>query len=72
MTAVTVYQELACGKATVAMRFTPAAKGRFDVSFKAPAGAQAGIYRLASRVARSPGTKHGFSTYSLPLPVILG
>jgi hypothetical protein len=72
LTPVIVYRELACGRTSIAMRFTPTASGRFHLSFRAPAGAEASIYRLASIVRESPHAKRAFATYSLPLPVILG
>jgi hypothetical protein len=69
---ISIEQQLECGKTTVVERFTPPASGRFRVSFKAPAGAAAAVYRLASRVTKTAGSKHSFPTYSLPLPVIIG
>jgi hypothetical protein len=71
---VTVEQQLECGKASKVMTFTPPASGRFHVTIAGiPANAKAGIYRLTSVVAQSRGTaKHGFATFSLPLPVRLG
>jgi hypothetical protein len=70
--AVTVQQQLECGKTTISERFTPPRSGRFRITLKVPAAAKAGIYRLTSSVAEKPGAKRGFATYSLPLPVILG
>jgi hypothetical protein len=36
------------------------------------ANAKAGIFRLTSKVAANKhATKHGFTTFSLPLPVVL-
>ncbi len=72
VTAVSVEQELECGKTTVAGRFKPSGSGHFRITLKVPTSAKAGIYRLTSDVVERPGTKHGFATYSLPLPVILG
>ncbi len=71
-TEITVEQELECGSTTIVGRFKPSASGRFHITLKVPAIAKAGLYRLQSSVAEKPGSKHGFSTYSLPLPVILG
>jgi hypothetical protein len=70
--AVTVQQQLECGRTTTVGSFKPSATGRFHIAFKVPAAARAGVYRLISSVAEKPGSKHGFATYSLPLPVILG
>jgi hypothetical protein len=70
--AVSVQQQLECGKTTIVKRFTPSASGRFHITVQVPAGAKAGIYRLIGSVAVKPGSKRGFATYSLPLPVILG
>jgi hypothetical protein len=71
---VTVEQQLECGKTSKVLTFTPPASGRFHVNIAGiPANAKAGIYRLASSVAESAAAdKHGFATYSLPLPVALG
>jgi hypothetical protein len=69
---VSVQQALACGATTTLGSFKPAADGRFRITVKVPAIAKAGLYRLVSSVAEKPGSKHGFATYSLPLPVILG
>jgi DNA-binding beta-propeller fold protein YncE len=70
--AITVQQQLECGKTTIVERFTPPRSGRFRIVVKIPAAAKAGIYRLTSSVTEKPGAKHSFATYSLPLPVILG
>jgi hypothetical protein len=71
---VTVEQQLECGKASKVLTFTPPASGRFHVTINGiPANAKAGIYRLTSSVAQSAAAdKHGFATFSLPLPVALG
>ena len=70
---VTVEQQLECGKTTVAKTFTPSANGRFDITLAVPANARAAIYRLTSKVAANKhSVKHGFTTFSLPLPVALG
>ena len=70
---VTVEQQLECGKTTVVKTFTPSANGRFDITLTVPANAKAGIFRLTSKVAANAhATKHGFTTFSLPLPVALG
>jgi hypothetical protein len=70
---VTIEQQLECGKTTVVKTFTPPASGRFDISLTVPANAKAAIYRLTSKIAANKhATKHGFTTFSLPLPVALG
>jgi hypothetical protein len=70
---VTVEQQLECGKTTLVKTFTPASSGRFHVTLSVPASARAAIYRLKSEVAaNASATKHGFTTYSLPLPVAIG
>ncbi len=70
---VVVEQQLECGRTTIARRFTPPASGRFHITVTVPAAARAGIYQLKSKVAaNSHATRHGFTTYSLPLPVALG
>ncbi len=70
---VTVEQQLECGKTSKVLTFTPPASGRFHVTINGiPANAKAGIYRLTSSVTEKPGAKHGFATFSLPLPVALG
>jgi hypothetical protein len=70
---VTVEQQLECGKTTVAKTFTPAANGHFHITLTVPANAKAGIFRLTSKVAANKhSVKHGFTTFSLPLPVAIG
>jgi hypothetical protein len=70
---VVVEQQLECGKTTVVKSFQPSSSGRFDVSVSVPPGARAAIFRLTTKVAANTrSTKHGFTTYSLPLPVALG
>jgi FG-GAP repeat len=70
---VVVEQQLECGRTTIVKRFTPPANGRFRVTVTVPASARAGIFTLKSKVAANArSTRHGFTTYSLPLPAILG
>jgi hypothetical protein len=70
---VVVEQQLECGKTTIAKTFTPPANGRFDVTVAVPVDARAGIFTLKSKVAANTHSlHHGFTTYSLPLPVSLG
>ncbi len=70
---VVVEQELECGKATIVKSFTPPASGHYHVTLSVPAGTKAAIFRLKSSVAANKhSVKHGFTTYSLPLPVVLG
>ena len=70
---VVVEQQLECGKTTVATTFTPPASGRFHITLTVPANARAGIFRLTSKVAANKhSVTHGFTTFSLPLPVALG
>jgi len=70
---VTVEQQLECGKTTVAKTFTPSANGRFDITLAVPANAKAAIFRLTSKVAANKhSVTHGFTTFSLPLPVAIG
>jgi DNA-binding beta-propeller fold protein YncE len=70
---IVVEQQLECGRTTIVKRVTPPANGRFHITLTVPAGARAGIYRLKSSVAANlHATKHGFTTFSLPLPIALG
>ena len=70
---VTVEQQLECGKTTVAKTFTPAANGHFHITLTVPANAKAAIFRLTSKVAANKrSVTHGFTTFSLPLPVAIG
>jgi hypothetical protein len=70
---VVVEQQLECGKTTIAKTFTPPASGRFHITVTVPANARAAIFRLTSKVAANKhSVKHGFTTFSLPLPVVLG
>jgi hypothetical protein len=65
--------KIECGKTTIAKTFTPPASGRFHIALAVPANARAGIFTLKSKVAANKhATAHGFTTYSLPLPVALG
>ncbi len=73
VTPVIVEQQLECGKTTVTRTFTPSHNGRFDITLTVPAAAKAGIYTLKTKVAANAGTaRRGFTTYSLPLPVLIG
>jgi DNA-binding beta-propeller fold protein YncE len=70
---IVIEQQLECGKTTIVKRITPPANGHFHITLTVPANAKAGIYRLKSSVAANPhATKHGFTTFSLPLPLALG
>lgn len=70
---IAVEEQLECGKVTIAKTFTPTANGRFRIQVSVPANARAAIFQLKSTVAANRhATKHGFTTYSLPLPVALG
>jgi hypothetical protein len=70
---VTVEQQLECGKTTIAKTFTPAANGHFHITLTVPANAKAAIFRLTSKVAANKhSVTHGFTTFSLPLPVAIG
>jgi hypothetical protein len=70
---IVVEQQLECGKTTIAKTFTPPSSGRFNITLTVPANAKAGIFRLTSKVAANEhAVTHGFTTFSLPLPVTLG
>jgi DNA-binding beta-propeller fold protein YncE len=70
---VVVEQQLECRHTTIAERFTPPASGRFHITLTVPAAARVAIYTLKSKVAgNTHSLTHGFTTYSLPLPVLLG
>jgi hypothetical protein len=70
---VLVEEQLECGKTTIAKTFTPPASGRFHITIPVPVTARAAIFQLKSKVAANAhATSHGFTTYSLPLPVALG
>jgi hypothetical protein len=70
---ILVEQQLECGQSKVVATATPVASGRFHITVTVPANAKAALYRLKSTVAaNSHATKHGFATFSLPLPVVLG
>jgi hypothetical protein len=73
ITPVTVEQQLECGKPTAVKTFTPSASGHFDITVTVPSNARAAIFRLTTKVAANKhSVKHGFTTFSLPLPVVLG
>lgn len=70
---VSVEQQLECGKTKIVKTFTPSAGGRYHITLTVPANARAAIFRLTSKVAANKhSVKHGFATFSLPLPVTLG
>jgi len=70
---VIVEEQLECGKPTAVKNFTPSTSGRFDITVTVPASARAAIFRLTTKVAANKhSVKHGFTTFSLPLPVALG
>jgi hypothetical protein len=70
---VAIEQELECGKAAVVKTLTPPRSGHYHITLSLPAGTKAAIFRLRSTVAANPHSlKHGFATYSLPLPVQIG
>jgi CSLREA domain-containing protein len=71
--AVTVEEQLECGKTSKVLTFTPPVSGRFHVTINGiPANAKAAIYRLTTSVLPKPGAHRAFPTFSLPLPVALG
>jgi hypothetical protein len=70
---VVIEQQLECHRTTIAGEFKPGAGGRFRVQVKVPANARAAIFTLKSKVAANAHSlAHGFTTYSLPLPVPIG
>jgi len=70
---IAVEEQLECGKVAIVKTFTPPASGRFHIQVSVPADARAAVFQLKSTVAANRhATKHGFTTYSLPLPVALG
>lgn len=69
---VAIEQELECGKPTIVRRFIPPRSGRYRVTLSVPVGTKAAIFRLRSSVAANArALRHGFATYSLPLPVAI-
>jgi hypothetical protein len=72
LAAVTISQQVECGKTTVVARVKPSASGTFKVVLPVPAGAHGARYRLTSSVAPSRSSRHSFATYSLPLPAVFG
>jgi hypothetical protein len=73
ISAVAVEQQLQCGKTQIVKSFTPSASGHFQISLTVPSGAKAAVYRLKSKVAvNAHAGGHGFTTDSLPLPVVIG
>jgi hypothetical protein len=70
---IVVEERLQCGKTIIAARVTPPKSGRFKITVTVPAGTRAALYQLKSTVAANPhATKHGFTTFSLQLPVSIG
>jgi len=70
---IVVEERLQCAKTLIAARVTPPKSGRFKITVTVPAGTKAALYQLKSTVAANPhSTKHGFTTFSLQLPVALG
>ena len=70
---VVVEQQLECRDTTIADRFIPSRSGRFRIAITVPTAARVAVYTLKTAVAgNSHSLSHGFTTYSLPLPVLLG
>ncbi len=70
---IVVEERLQCGKVLIAAHVTPPKNGRFKITVTVPPGTGAALYQLKSTVAANPhATKHGFTTFSLQLPVTIG
>lgn len=69
--AITVEQQVSCGKTVVVDKVKPSRSGRFHIVVKAPAGQHAAIYRLVTRVRKTSRNPKSFPTASLPEPVAL-
>jgi hypothetical protein len=70
---ILVEEQLQCGRTIIAARVTPPKSGRFRITVTVPAGTTAALYQLKSSVAANAhATRHGFTTYSLQLPVTIG
>ena len=68
---VTVTRRLTCNTNQVVARFRPATDGRFKVSIAAPKGVTAAVYRLSTRVPKTPRNPKLFPTFTLPRAVNL-
>jgi len=66
-----IQQQISCSRTRTVAETKPSASGRFDVSFAAPAGEQAAIYRLSPKVRENTHSRTLFGTYSLPEPVVI-
>jgi hypothetical protein len=73
LSSIVVEQQLECGHTTIVKTVTPPKNGVFHITVTVPARARAAIFTLKSKVAANArARRHGFTTYSLPLPVVLG
>jgi hypothetical protein len=68
---IRVVRRLSCSHEQVVMRFKPPRNGRFQVTFDAPAGRTAAVYRLLTRVLERGPNPRTYPTGSLPRAVAL-
>ena len=69
--AITLTRRVSCRDSEVVARFKPKADGTFAVTVAAPKGQSAAVYRLATKVRKTPSSRKLFPTFTLPQGVDL-
>ena len=70
--AVVVKRRTSCTTRETVARVKPKRNGRFTVSFQAPAGQVAPVYRLQTRVRHTRKKRKTYPTFTLPRPISVG
>jgi len=68
---ITLVRRVSCKKTEVVKRFKPTRTGSFRVTVAAPPRQQAAVYRLGTRVRKTPRNPKLFPTFTLPRAVEL-
>jgi hypothetical protein len=71
VSSIRLVRRVSCHKVVLVKRFKPRRDGTFDVTVKAPHGASAAVYRLATYVREKPSNPRKYPTYTLPRGVAL-
>jgi hypothetical protein len=69
---ITVKRRVSCGRFRVVKRFKPRSDGSFRVTVGGPAGSQAAVYRMQTRVRKFATVPKTYPTFTLPRFVELG
>ncbi len=68
---IRLVRRVSCHKVVLVKRFKPRSDGTFSVTVKAPRGASAAVYRLATYVREKPSNPRRYPTFTLPRGVDL-